>query len=263
MSALTTSRIRTANDPRLRRCGGRAGTAIFRCARRQGAHPTAHLAGHLRLAAAPGRPDPGMRGRPRACRTGAERHGRRADHHDGERHPVAGPRRWPSPWPAPGSAQGPDLGPRAAARCQGHEHGVGVPAVQHRRQDGRLAHRGRAAPGPAVHRGPARAAQPHRGAWLPGTGRPDRRVPGRAARHVPRGATAAGGGAGHRGHAPGEYSNKVDVELSATMPAQMALAAVLLRLLDTLEANVAGTTATSTPSSCTTCGCRCGGPGPR
>ena len=43
------------------------------------------------------------------------------------------------------------------------------------------------------------------------------------------------------GHAPGEYSNKVDVELSATMPAQMALTAVLLRLLDTLEANVAGT----------------------
>jgi CHAD domain-containing protein len=43
------------------------------------------------------------------------------------------------------------------------------------------------------------------------------------------------------GHAPGEYSNKVDVELSPTMPARMALAAVLLRLLDTLEANVAGT----------------------
>jgi CHAD domain-containing protein len=43
------------------------------------------------------------------------------------------------------------------------------------------------------------------------------------------------------GHAPGEYTNKVDVELSATMPARMALAAVLLRLLDTLEANVAGT----------------------
>ena len=43
------------------------------------------------------------------------------------------------------------------------------------------------------------------------------------------------------GHAPGEYTNKVDVELSATMPARAALAAVLLRLLDTLEANVAGT----------------------
>ena len=43
------------------------------------------------------------------------------------------------------------------------------------------------------------------------------------------------------GRAPGQYTNKVDVDLSATMPARMALAAVLLRLLDTLEANVAGT----------------------
>jgi CHAD domain-containing protein len=43
------------------------------------------------------------------------------------------------------------------------------------------------------------------------------------------------------GRAPGEYTNKIDVELSATMPAQQALALVLLRLLDTLEANVAGT----------------------
>lgn len=43
------------------------------------------------------------------------------------------------------------------------------------------------------------------------------------------------------GQAPGEYTNKIDVELSATMPAQRALAVVLLRLLDTLQANVAGT----------------------
>jgi CHAD domain-containing protein len=43
------------------------------------------------------------------------------------------------------------------------------------------------------------------------------------------------------GHAPGEYSGKVDVELTAAMPARMALAAVLLQLLGTLEANVAGT----------------------
>jgi len=43
------------------------------------------------------------------------------------------------------------------------------------------------------------------------------------------------------GVAPGEYTNKLDVELSATMPARLALAAVLLRLLDTLEANVWGT----------------------
>jgi CHAD domain-containing protein len=43
------------------------------------------------------------------------------------------------------------------------------------------------------------------------------------------------------GLAPGEYTNKVDVQLSAAMPARLALAAVLLRLLDTLEANVWGT----------------------
>jgi CHAD domain-containing protein len=43
------------------------------------------------------------------------------------------------------------------------------------------------------------------------------------------------------GQAPGGYTNKVDVELSATMPARLALATVLLRLLGTLEANVAGT----------------------
>ncbi len=43
------------------------------------------------------------------------------------------------------------------------------------------------------------------------------------------------------GRAPEEYTNKVDVELSPAMPARMALAAVLLQLLDTLEANVPGT----------------------
>jgi CHAD domain-containing protein len=43
------------------------------------------------------------------------------------------------------------------------------------------------------------------------------------------------------GLAPGEYTNKIDVELSSTMPGRLALAAVLRRLLDTLEANVWGT----------------------
>jgi CHAD domain-containing protein len=43
------------------------------------------------------------------------------------------------------------------------------------------------------------------------------------------------------GQAPGEYTGKVEVELAPEMPARMALAAVLLLLLDTLEANVAGT----------------------
>src|SRR5260370_19435602 len=43
------------------------------------------------------------------------------------------------------------------------------------------------------------------------------------------------------GRAPGEYSGKIEVELDPAMPARMALAAVLLQLLDTLEANVPGT----------------------
>jgi CHAD domain-containing protein len=43
------------------------------------------------------------------------------------------------------------------------------------------------------------------------------------------------------GRAPGEYTNKIDVQLSPTMPARMALAAVLQRLLGTMEANVPGT----------------------
>jgi len=43
------------------------------------------------------------------------------------------------------------------------------------------------------------------------------------------------------GQAAGEYTNKIDVELAPSMPARSALAAVLLRLLGTLEANVPGT----------------------
>jgi CHAD domain-containing protein len=43
------------------------------------------------------------------------------------------------------------------------------------------------------------------------------------------------------GRRPGDYTGKVDVPLTAGMPARLAMAAVLLRLLGTLEANVAGT----------------------
>ncbi len=39
----------------------------------------------------------------------------------------------------------------------------------------------------------------------------------------------------------GDYSSKIDVKLTAEMPARCALEEVLLRLLDTLEANVPGT----------------------
>jgi CHAD domain-containing protein len=43
------------------------------------------------------------------------------------------------------------------------------------------------------------------------------------------------------GREPREYSGKIEVTLDAAMPARAALAAVLLQLLDTLEANVVGT----------------------
>jgi CHAD domain-containing protein len=45
------------------------------------------------------------------------------------------------------------------------------------------------------------------------------------------------------GRRPGDYSNKVDAKISAAMPSGAAAAAVLLRLLDTFEANVPGTLA--------------------
>jgi CHAD domain-containing protein len=43
------------------------------------------------------------------------------------------------------------------------------------------------------------------------------------------------------GRQPRDYSSKIDVKLTAEMPARCAMQAVLLRLLDTLEANVPGT----------------------
>jgi CHAD domain-containing protein len=42
------------------------------------------------------------------------------------------------------------------------------------------------------------------------------------------------------GRRPGDYSNKVDTDISATMPAAGAGAIILLRLLDTIDANVDG-----------------------
>jgi CHAD domain-containing protein len=45
------------------------------------------------------------------------------------------------------------------------------------------------------------------------------------------------------GRAPGDYSSKIDVSLTAAMPAALSLAVVLSGLLDTIEANVAGTVA--------------------
>src|SRR5580692_4430350 len=42
------------------------------------------------------------------------------------------------------------------------------------------------------------------------------------------------------GRCPGDYSNKVDAAITAAMPAGAAAAAILLRLLDTIDANIGG-----------------------
>ena len=42
------------------------------------------------------------------------------------------------------------------------------------------------------------------------------------------------------GRRPGDYSNKVDTDITAAMPASRAAATILLRLLDTVDANVGG-----------------------
>jgi CHAD domain-containing protein len=45
------------------------------------------------------------------------------------------------------------------------------------------------------------------------------------------------------GRRPGDYTSKIDVQLTPSMPAASAIATILLRLLDTAEANVPGTIA--------------------
>ena len=42
------------------------------------------------------------------------------------------------------------------------------------------------------------------------------------------------------GRRPGDYSNKIDTEINAAQPASQSAATILLRLLDTIEANIAG-----------------------
>ena len=90
-------------------------------------------------------------------------------------------------------------------------------------------------------RGAAGAADRDRGARLPGPGGPAGERAGRAAGRAAAGAHGAGGRAG-RGRPPaGDYTGRIDVELTAGMPAAAAMAVVMSALLDTLEANVPGT----------------------
>ena len=65
------------------------------------------------------------------------------------------------------------------------------------------------------------------------------------------------------GHAPGEYTNKVDVELSPRCPPGWRSPPCCCGCSTPWRRTSRARSATSTPSSCTTCGSRYGGPGPR
>ena len=123
-----------------------------------------------------------------------------------------------------------------------HQHDDHLPAAERRRQDGRpAARRAHVDPRPAP-----RAARPpagdHRGPRL------RRRTPARAARLLGAAPGVEPGRHARRyaealravGRRPGDYSNKVDADITAAQPASQAAATILLRLLDTIEANIAG-----------------------
>ena len=118
--------------------------------------PSAHLAGHLRLAAVPGRADARVRAG-QAGRSAAAQPGRRhaAGRTAGNRLAAPAPR----PGPAARAGAGPDHGAdppeSAAAHRQGDQHGQRGPAAQRRRQDGGPAGRG-------AHHGDRGRGQPHR-----------------------------------------------------------------------------------------------------
>ena len=137
---------------------------------------------------------------------------------------------------------------RAARAAPGRHH-------QHRDRRVPAAERGRQDRRPAAHR----PAEPRRAAAVRAAGRP---LPPRLAIAEVRGylgqarraarliAAVPGVKPGAEplfadalraiGRRPGDYSNKVDADITAAMPAARAAAAILLRLLDTIEANVDG-----------------------
>ena len=142
-SSLIRRRGRTPTSPRCAaRCRRRS-----RCGRnpaRPAAAAPPDLAGHLRLAAVPGRPDAPLRagqtGRPPAAEQGRRHAAGRAA---GD--PLAAaprPGRGPAPRPGPGPDPGADQPARPAAHRQGGQHGQRHPAAQRRRQDRGPAGRG-------------------------------------------------------------------------------------------------------------------------
>jgi len=74
----------------------------------------------------------------------------------------------------------------------------------------------------------------------PGQARRAARIVAQAPGIRPAGATVLADALAVLGRRPGDYSNKVNAPVSEEMPAAEAIAVILLRLLDTLEANVGG-----------------------
>ena len=214
---------------------------------------SAHLAGHLRLAAVPGRADAPVRtGQP--GRSAAAEQGRR---HAAGRTAGDGLAETPPPGrrPARRGGAGPDhradQAAGASAHRQGAQHGQRHPAAQRRRQDrgpaGRAPHHGDRASTAAPS-----AAATGTTAELPPllTVTAVRGYPAQARTAASLLATAPGVSYASQnvftmaltalGRHPADYTSGVEAEITATMPAPVAVARRLLRLLDTLELNVNG-----------------------
>jgi CHAD domain-containing protein len=74
----------------------------------------------------------------------------------------------------------------------------------------------------------------------PGAARTAARLAGAAPGIEPAATSMFAEALGALGRRPGDYSNKVDTGISAGQPASQAAATILLRLLDTVEANIGG-----------------------
>ena len=121
-------------------------------------------------------------------------------------------------------------------------HGQRHPAAQRRRQDRRPADRGPRDGDPGRPDRPAAPAAGHRRSpRLPRPGPQGRPAPGRHPRRHRRPEQSTFLEALHAlGRHPNDYSNGITADITAQMPASVAVATLLLGLLDTLEQNVDG-----------------------
>ena len=154
---------------------------------------------------------------------------------------LAGP--GPGPAAGPGHRRDPSRGrdPGPAGHRPGGQRGPGPAGPQPGHEDDRLDQGG---PDHGEPAGGGRAAGPapgDRGPRLPAPGRAGRRIAGRRGRAERGTAPPAGRRPRRRRPARRGVQQQDHVRLTPAMPARAALQAVLLQLLDTLEANVPGT----------------------